>query len=111
MLLDTVRYDAMKSAKHPLFERLGETSFVYTRAYAPSSFTAFSLFGLLGARLPTGYEVDWCGHMCAIPSEPFVGLPSWLRRRGYDTALVGAVREEETPYFKRDAFGNDLRHR
>jgi arylsulfatase A-like enzyme len=92
VLIDTLRADRLSwytdgSGLTPFLGSLAETSTIYWRAYATSSWTAPSVTSLFTSRYPTQHRVKYLG---SSPSMREKTLAALLRGHGYLTAAISA---------------------
>jgi len=90
LLLDTVRADRLDlygypRATAPFLSRLGETSYVFERAYSAASWTRASTASLFTARIPEAHGVE--GRRGLLVPE-LTTLAEVLASHGYDTKGV-----------------------
>lgn len=110
VVIDALRFDAV-STTTPGFRRLAADAFWYERAYTPSSFTVFCMFGLLEGRLANAHPVHFGNTFAAWPTEPVDGLPSWLAHHGYATGLAGSPGDPGVYAFQEEHLGHGFRER
>lgn len=92
VVVDTLRADALAAAgadpaRLPFVDALAARGVTFTRAYAPSAWTAPSVASLLTSRLPSEHGVD---HIGAGLAPGLDTLATELERHGYRTLGVTA---------------------
>lgn len=101
--IDSMRHDRMKWAGYerevmPRLTKLADESVVWTRFYATSSYTAISLGGFLGGKLPSSMKRS--GYFFAAYPDDELMFPELLQKAG-----VGTTSAQAHFYFDKEKAG------